>query len=374
MNNLANSFCIKQGGLTMPFSVVIPLYNKEQYIARAIRSVLGQTIPTFELIVVDDGSSDNSVEVVKRFSDSRIQLIQQEHAGVSAARNRGVAHASYDYIAFLDADDQWKPKFLATIQALSEEFPLAGLYMTSYKLVGSTDHSIAPRYPQLPKQGVVDEYFCIVDQHETIGLISSSVCVPKRVFAQIGGFQEGLHFAEDAFFWLKIALHYDVVFSDAVMSIVHREPEGGSSPIGKNRCYDSLDHFLSKNPLKYFEEHLESLNNDPKASKCLSNIIVRSLIDLAIVHIIHDKASLAEAILTHANQIKEVDHQMIRNRLFVFCHAVMQKNKPALRSLLASLYMKRGGLKKMFYQSSLVVPKPILFCALKGYLTLKKRL
>lgn len=223
----------------MPFSIVIPLYNKEQYVARAIRSVLGQSNQSFELIIVDDGSTDKSVEVVKRFSDSRIKLIQQAHAGVSAARNRGIAHAPYDYIAFLDADDQWKPEFLATIQALSEEFPLAGLYITSYQLMGSTDYSIAPRYPHLPTQGVVDEYLCLVEQHETIGLISSSVCVPKSVFAQIGGFQEGLHFAEDAFFWLKIALHYDIVFTDAVMSIVHREPEGGSDVIGRNRCYDS---------------------------------------------------------------------------------------------------------------------------------------
>lgn len=357
----------------MQFSVVIPLYNKKPYIARAIRSVLGQTNQSFELIIVDDGSTDKSVEVVKRFSDSRITLIQQPNAGVSVARNRGIAQASYDYIAFLDADDEWKPQFLATIQALIEEFPLAGLYITSY-IMGSSEHSIAPRYPQLPKQGVVDEYLCLVDQHDTIGLISSSVCVPKSVFAQIGGFQEGLHFAEDAFFWLKIALHYDIIFTDAVMSIVHQEQEGGSDAIGRNRCYDSWEDFLVKNPLNYFEAYLESLKNDPKASRCLSHIVVRSLIDIAIVHLIHDKASLAEAILRHATQIKAIDHQMIRERLFLFCRAVTPNNKAALRRLLASRYMKNGGLKKKSYQISLLLPKALWFWALKGYLILKKML
>ena len=100
---------------------------------------------------------------------------------------------------------------------------------------------------------------------------------------------------------------------------------------------------------------------------------MRSLIDLAIVHIIHDKTSLAEAILRHANQIKPIAHQMIRNRLFLFCRAVTRNNKAALRRLLASPYMKNGGLKKKSYQISLLLPKVLWFCALKGYLTLNNR-
>lgn len=355
----------------MLFSIIIPLYNKEKYVARAIRSVLGQTNQSFELIIVDDGSTDKGIEVVKYFSDSRIILIQQPNAGVSAARNRGYTYANYDYIAFLDADDEWKPNFLMTIQALIEDFPLAGLYITSY-IMGCREHSIAPRYPHLPKRGLVDEYLCLVDQYDTIGLISSSSCVPKSVFAQIGGFQEGLHFAEDAFFWLKIALHYDIAFTDAVMSIVHQESEGGSDVIGRNRCYDSWDDFLTKNPLKYFEAYLESLKDHAKASRCLSNIIVRSLIDLAIVHIIHNKTNLAEAILRHANQISPFADRMIRERLFLFCRAVTPNNKVALRRLLGSPYMKNGGLKKGGYQISLVVPKGLWFGAFNAYLMLKK--
>ena len=97
------------------FSVVIPLYNKEKYISRAIKSVIEQTYKIFELIIIDDGSIDNSVNIVKKHKDSRIRLIEQENSGVSATRNKGIKNAKYNYIAFLDADDEWKPNFLDTI-------------------------------------------------------------------------------------------------------------------------------------------------------------------------------------------------------------------------------------------------------------------
>ena len=92
-------------------SVVIPLYNKEKYIKRAIESVLNQTFQKFEIIVVNDGSTDKSAEIVQNIKDPRIRLINQKNAGVSAARNRGIQEAKYEYIAFLDADDFWEKIF-----------------------------------------------------------------------------------------------------------------------------------------------------------------------------------------------------------------------------------------------------------------------
>ena len=93
------------------FPVVIPLYNKEVYIKNTLNSVLAQTIKDFEIIVVNDGSTDKSAEVVKSLSDPRIRLINQVNAGVSVARNRGINEAKADLIAFLDGDDEWKTKF-----------------------------------------------------------------------------------------------------------------------------------------------------------------------------------------------------------------------------------------------------------------------
>jgi glycosyltransferase involved in cell wall biosynthesis len=113
------------------FSIVIPLYNKEKYIKRAITSVLDQTIQDFEIIVVNDGSTDNSTNIVKSITDNRIKLINQENQGVSVARNTGIENTKNEYIAFLDADDKWEPYFLEEIRKLIEINKSAGLFATN---------------------------------------------------------------------------------------------------------------------------------------------------------------------------------------------------------------------------------------------------
>ena len=96
----------------MTVSVIIPLYNKARYIQRALNSVLAQTFRDFEVLVVDDGSTDESRDIVRRCADSRIRLIVQENAGPGAARNRGLRDAQTEVVAFLDSDDEWLPTFL----------------------------------------------------------------------------------------------------------------------------------------------------------------------------------------------------------------------------------------------------------------------
>ena len=89
------------------FSIVIPLYNKAEYVPKTLASVLNQTYSDFELIIVDDGSTDDSLEVINSFVDNRIKIVKQKNGGVSAARNRGIIEAKYELIALLDADDWW---------------------------------------------------------------------------------------------------------------------------------------------------------------------------------------------------------------------------------------------------------------------------
>lgn len=111
------------------FSVVIPLYNKEQTILKTVASVLTQTYQNFEIIVVNDGSTDNGVSLLgNTFQDDRIRIINQENQGVSAARNNGIRNAKYDYIALLDGDDEWLPGYLAKVKVAIEKFPDAGMY------------------------------------------------------------------------------------------------------------------------------------------------------------------------------------------------------------------------------------------------------
>ena len=120
----------------MKFSVIIPLYNKAPYVRKALESVCAQTYRDYELIVINDGSTDNSTivadEYLKAIDGIDYKIINQTNAGVSAARNNGVAQAHADYLAFLDADDWWEPTYLERMAQLIEDYPDAGLYACNY--------------------------------------------------------------------------------------------------------------------------------------------------------------------------------------------------------------------------------------------------
>ena len=137
----AESFSDTQLNTLMPFfSVIIPLYNKAPYVAKTIESVLRQTFSDYELMVIDNGSTDGSGDIVAKYSDPRLQIHRiEENAGVSNARNKGVELTSAPYITFLDADDWWEPSFLEEMARLIEKHPSAGIYGTSYYIVKNGD-------------------------------------------------------------------------------------------------------------------------------------------------------------------------------------------------------------------------------------------
>jgi Glycosyltransferases involved in cell wall biogenesis len=207
------------------FSVVIPLYNKEPHVKRTLNSVLAQTIQDFEIIVVDDGSTDKSKEVVKSFSDYRIQLISQKNAGVSVARNRGINEAKADFIAFLDADDEWKPNFLEEIFGLINKYPSAGAYAVAYNICLPYGKIRIARYkaiPLAPWKGLLPSYFLAAATGEH-PVCSSSICIPKHIFSDIGGFKVGAWWGEDDDMWGRIAIKYPIAFSWEIGCIVHKE-------------------------------------------------------------------------------------------------------------------------------------------------------
>ncbi|MDY0387773.1 MAG: glycosyltransferase family A protein [Methanolobus sp.] len=206
-------------------SVVIPLYNKEPYIKRAIDSVLSQKIEDFELIIVDDGSTDKSAEVVQSINDERIKLMQQENAGVSAARNRGIKEAKADLIAFLDADDEWLPDFLEISLELWQKYPNAGAYFTGYiQYINAGIETNTDIYgiPEKTQFGILHSYF----ESATKGLYpitSSNVLIPKKVFDKIGNFVVGKWWGEDSDMWGRIALKYSIAYNIKKCSIYHTE-------------------------------------------------------------------------------------------------------------------------------------------------------
>ncbi|MBY7144601.1 glycosyltransferase family 2 protein [Virgibacillus sp. NKC19-3] len=200
----------------MNFSVIIPLYNKERYVKRAINSVLEQTHQEFEIIVVDDGSTDSSYEKAKSVKDSRIRVFRKKNNGVSSARNYGIRQASYEYIGFLDADDMWKPLFLETINSLIMKYPKAGAYGTLYEFVNQNGEVVPRKMAgslNKNKSGTVN-YF--KESLNTPLLSASSVVIPKYAFKEQGVFPEGIARGEDLDMWRRIALHYEVAYVNKI--------------------------------------------------------------------------------------------------------------------------------------------------------------
>lgn len=205
-------------------AVVIPLFNKAPYIKRAIDSVISQPYQVKEIIVVDDGSTDNSAEVVNGIKDERIRLIRQQNAGESAARNRGIEEANFDLIAFLDADDEWKPDFLRTIQTLINNFPDCGAYATSSITILPNGNVIYPQIngcPPAPWMGIIPNFFELF-QHG-YPFIASSIVIPRKVLLDVGLFPVGVKISGDVDCWVRVAMKYPIAFSPAREVIYHQE-------------------------------------------------------------------------------------------------------------------------------------------------------
>lgn len=200
-----------------PFiTVVIPLYNKESTIAQTIQSVLDQTYQDFELVIVNDGSKDDSVATVSAFEGPRIRLINQENAGVSAARNRGVKEARGEYVAFLDADDHWTPNHLEEIAALIRDYgDVADVFATNFFRQFADGDNIINRKDL--RRDIVENYFKSITR--TVLINSSCVCISKDAFISVGGFREQFSMGEDIDLWNRLCRRYKIAFSPEATSI-----------------------------------------------------------------------------------------------------------------------------------------------------------
>ncbi|WP_346701314.1 glycosyltransferase family A protein [Barnesiella sp. An22] len=209
----------------MKISVVIPLYNKEKQIAHTLQSVLNQTFQDFEIVIVDDGSTDGSVAEVEKFSDSRIRLIHQKNAGVSAARNRGIEAAKGDLIAFLDADDVWMPEYLATQYHLSQKYPDCNVFACNYEFrdtEGKVTPTIIRKLPFTREDGILSNYFKVAScSHPP--LWTSAVMVKKQAIQGIGGFPVGIKSGEDLLTWAKLAVKGKIAYSRTPLAVFIRD-------------------------------------------------------------------------------------------------------------------------------------------------------
>lgn len=264
-------------------SVVIPLYNKEKFIRNTILSVLNQSFSDFELIIVNDGSTDKSISIVNSIKDKRIKTFTIQNSGVSKSRNYGVEKSNSNLIAFLDADDLWKNNHLEQIYNLSLENPGCGMYAMSYSKKKYNGATYKNCYFGLSNfSGILENFFysssvnCIAS--------SSSIMIPVCVFKKINGFNENLKKREDTELWIRMALNYKIAFStNTTVEIVFNEHDNHLSKLDEKPWYffdlfknqeennQDLKKFLDIN--RFSEAVNFKLNNDYDSYK----IIIKSI-------------------------------------------------------------------------------------------------
>ena len=225
------------------FSIIVPLYNKAPYVRKALESIASQTYRDFELIIVDDGSCDNSAAICEEFFQTFNHslahsinvnhslahsinvnrsfvhsFIRQTNSGVAAARNNGVKASHGEFVCFLDADDWWEANFLEEMDRLITEYPEAGLCATNYVYYKPGKTHVALNL----SRGYID-YPKAYYEGSSMPVWTGATCMLRKVFDEMGGFPLGIKLGEDFLLWAKIALHYPVAFSEKPLAYYNND-------------------------------------------------------------------------------------------------------------------------------------------------------
>ncbi|MFN5417579.1 MAG: glycosyltransferase family 2 protein [Flavobacteriia bacterium] len=241
------------------FSVIIPLYNKEKYIQKAIQSVLDQKYTDFELIVVDDGSTDESLNCLKIFSDKRIKVIKQQNAGVSTARNNGVKEAKYDLVAFLDADDWWHQDFLSEMLLLIEDFKDAAVYSCAYFKVKNGQNIPAKIGVEANFIAGYVNYYEVYSKTFWVPVNCSFVVVRKDAFLSENGFNQNLKFGEDLDLWLRFSLDHKFAFLNKFLAFSNQDVPAQNRALGNKLWPKAENVFFNLDYLKTAEKENATL-------------------------------------------------------------------------------------------------------------------
>ena len=238
------------------FSVVIPAYNHEKFIARAIEGVLAQDFSDFELIIVDDGSKDATVDRIAEYDDPRIRLVQQSNAGEAGARNSGIAQASHAWIAFLDGDDYWFPSHLSEAARVIAEYPATGFVSTGF-ISGSAWSATVPA----KQSDIVDcgSFFELAGKDLSVVYPSTAV-IRRDIVIAVGGFSKLSRRGTDQEYWVRVGLVTPLAHSrritvyyyqhqDSIMA--NSRDEEKTVPEGREAMWPSL-------------AVIRSVHNDPK--------------------------------------------------------------------------------------------------------------
>ena len=203
---------------TLSVSIVVPCYNHAHFVCETIDAVLAQDYPHFEIIIVDDGSTDNSADVVQAYEDPRVRYVYRENGGLPAARNTGIKNANCDFIGFLDADDTWEPRFLRMVMAaFAEKGDGYGIVVSNRRYIDEHGNSVGHR-TQLSTPGRE------VTQREMIQqtFFSTALVVRASVFEQVGLFDESLRSTEDRDMWIRVSAVSKIFWMTEKMAMIRR--------------------------------------------------------------------------------------------------------------------------------------------------------
>ena len=286
---------VLQSAASRRISVVIPLYNKEREVERAVRSVLQQSIMPLEIIVVDDGSTDSSAAVVEAIGSPRVRLVRQCNSGVSAARNRGIAEAAGDFIAMLDADDWWLTGYMAEICRLIERYD-ADAYSTAFDIVSGSGLRTPAAVPAT--EGIIDP--CSEALAGRFPIIPSAAVVRRETLLRAGGFPEGMRIGEDQWLWVRM-VQQGARFCFSPMSLVRYSRDASNRSAAIYRAEHST-------------HSIEELYS-PSQSDDLNEYIARIGIGKAITQSVRGGTSDARRAVRAFSYTRRFRRQLLRLRL-----------------------------------------------------------
>lgn len=302
--------------MALTTAAVIPLYNKPKSIGRAIRSIYTQTQRPHEVIVVNDGSTDESLAVVKALNYSGLRIISVPNGGEASARNIGIKATAAEVVLFLDADDEWKPTFVARILSLFSDFPHAGAAATAYEYRLPSGRVFLPELASVienGERGTIPDYFqaCLGQPPVT----SSSVGIRRSVCEAVGYFPQVYPRGMDLAMWTKIAFTYPIAFDTRVCAVYHLDAENRVC----NRSFAERQHYA----VDLINAHLErAALSDAKRASLLA-YRSRLMIDVARQNLFGGRPLIARTLIDAYDSAPAFRRKARSLRLLTYCPALL---------------------------------------------------
>lgn len=219
-------------------SIIVPLYNKERYVSKSIQSILDQTFKDFEILVINDGSTDESRTIVSKIADERIRIFDKENGGVSSARNKGIELARAEWIFFLDGDDTMRPNCLEVLYELHRQYPAADVCTANYTMlypgcraldycIGKNNYLVENNFRDFWK----GKFY----------MRTGIMIVRKRVFDNVGGFNVNTQVYEDIELFFKIMKSYTIAYSKENVFTYIKEASDGSQGVSPRKKLYKVD-------------------------------------------------------------------------------------------------------------------------------------